>query len=284
MSKAIKIDEFVFTDLNKFSEEVKKKELDVDIGALLAFTGNYVKELPDGLIMKIVDYDEDPNKIVIFFDKATMVYSSKPISSAELDNYKDVVGKPHGLTTVLTLLLLTESVDSFKRKREKLMELYKTLEENFDERTHRELTRTYQEYHDRLEDLSDILLKLQERSISQVEPQLASFDYSILQAEVNNLFDRAKMRLSMLKDLAFGYELKVSRQLNERVEVLSDVVKRLTAITVILMAPNLIASHYGMNFTFMPELDIPWAYPVVLMSQLAVVLVTLLVFRKKRWI
>jgi len=283
MSATIKIESLVFTDLNKFNQEVKKRDLGVDVGALLTFTGNYVKELPEGLIMKIADYDDDPTKIMIFFNKTNLAYSCKPVSREELEIYEDVLAKPHGLTTVIGLILLTQAVESFKRKRDKLVEMYKTLEMNFDENAHREITRQYQEYYDRLEDLSDLLLKLEERGIPQVETNIASFDYSILLAEVNNLFDRAKMRIGMLKDLTFGYEMRITRQLNQRVEVLSDVVKRLTAITVVLMVPNIISGHFGMNFRLMPELDIPWAYPTVIMVQIIISITILLIFRKKGW-
>ena len=41
---------------------------------------------------------------------------------------------------------------------------------------------------------------------------------------------------------------------------LNVVVKRLTAFTVILMIPTLIAGIYGMNFLYMPELAWPFGY------------------------
>lgn len=284
MSETIEIEKIVFTDLNKFSEEVAKRDLGVDIGSLLSFTGDYVKQLTRGLVMKVVDFDDEPYKIVIFFDKATLVYTCRPIPLIECERYEDVLQKPRGLTTVLTLLVLSQSVESFNRRREKLMADFRALEQNFDEKAHRQLTYNYEEYYDRLENLSDLLLKLEERSIPQVETNYVSFDYSILLAEVNNLTERAKTRIGMIKDLVFGYELKVSRQLNERVEHLSDVVKRLTALTVILMVPNIVAGHFGMNFRFMPELEIPWAYPTVVASQIVIALAMLILFIKKRWI
>ena len=42
---------------------------------------------------------------------------------------------------------------------------------------------------------------------------------------------------------------------------LNVIVKRLTAFTVILMIPTLIAGIYGMNFHFMPELEWQIGYP-----------------------
>lgn len=40
-----------------------------------------------------------------------------------------------------------------------------------------------------------------------------------------------------------------------------ETVKRLGAWAALLAAPTLITSWYGMNFTNMPELHIPYAYP-----------------------
>lgn len=45
---------------------------------------------------------------------------------------------------------------------------------------------------------------------------------------------------------------------------LNAIMKRLTAFTVVLMIPTLIAGIYGMNFTFMPELDWAAGYPFAL--------------------
>ena len=47
---------------------------------------------------------------------------------------------------------------------------------------------------------------------------------------------------------------------------LNAVMKRLTAFTVVLMIPTLIAGIYGMNFDFMPELRWAAGYPLALMA------------------
>jgi len=44
----------------------------------------------------------------------------------------------------------------------------------------------------------------------------------------------------------------------------NDVTKKLAAWAAILAVPTAIAGIYGMNFTHMPELDEPLAYPIVL--------------------
>ena len=61
---------------------------------------------------------------------------------------------------------------------------------------------------------------------------------------------------------------------------LNEVVKRLTAFTVILMVPTLIAGVYGMNFRFMPELSSPLGYPFAL-GVMAVAMIGAAVFFKR---
>ena len=45
---------------------------------------------------------------------------------------------------------------------------------------------------------------------------------------------------------------------------LGELMKRLTAITIIIMVPNLVASIYGMNFTkLFPPSDWEWGFPLI---------------------
>jgi magnesium transporter len=63
-----------------------------------------------------------------------------------------------------------------------------------------------------------------------------------------------------------------------------EVVKRLAGWAALLAAPTLIASWYGMNFHYMPELDDRYAYPVLL-GVVAIVCIVLYRYLKKvRWL
>ena len=62
---------------------------------------------------------------------------------------------------------------------------------------------------------------------------------------------------------------------------LNAVMKRLTAFTVILMVPTLIAGIYGMNFRFMPELSSQLGYPFAL-AVMGVSMIGAAVFFKRR--
>jgi magnesium transporter len=64
---------------------------------------------------------------------------------------------------------------------------------------------------------------------------------------------------------------------------LNAIMKRLTAFTVVLMVPTLIAGIYGMNFHFMPELSWPLGYPLVLGLMLLTMAGAALFFRARDW-
>lgn len=64
---------------------------------------------------------------------------------------------------------------------------------------------------------------------------------------------------------------------------LNEIIKVLTVIATLFIPPTLIASIYGMNFRFMPELGWPWGYPFALALMLGAVVAMLVYFRRKRW-
>lgn len=58
----------------------------------------------------------------------------------------------------------------------------------------------------------------------------------------------------------------------------------LSVITALFLPPTLIASFYGMNFRFMPELDQPWGYPMAIGAMLGSAGLTWLVLKIKGWL
>jgi magnesium transporter len=88
-------------------------------------------------------------------------------------------------------------------------------------------------------------------------------------------------RAGVLRDLLTALlELHLSRTGNRT----NDVMKVLTIISTIFIPLTFIAGLYGMNFHYMPELQIKWAYFAVLGIMMIIVIGMLLWFRKKKWI
>jgi len=64
----------------------------------------------------------------------------------------------------------------------------------------------------------------------------------------------------------------------------NKIIKIFTVMTVVFMPPTLIASLYGMNFHFMPELDWKYGYAFAILLMVCSSLVTLFYFKWKRWL
>jgi magnesium transporter len=64
----------------------------------------------------------------------------------------------------------------------------------------------------------------------------------------------------------------------------NEVVKRLAGWAALLAAPTLIASWYGMNFHHMPELDKPYAYPLLITLTLGICVGLFVLLRKAKWL
>jgi magnesium transporter len=62
------------------------------------------------------------------------------------------------------------------------------------------------------------------------------------------------------------------------------IIKIFSVAAVAFMPPTLVASIYGMNFEFMPELNKVWGYPMAIGLMIASAVIPLLIFRKKGWL
>jgi magnesium transporter len=64
----------------------------------------------------------------------------------------------------------------------------------------------------------------------------------------------------------------------------NEVMKKLAGWAAMLAAPTLITSWYGMNFTHMPELDKPWAYPTIIITVACLVATIYFVLKRAKWL
>jgi magnesium Mg(2+) and cobalt Co(2+) transport protein (corA) len=99
----------------------------------------------------------------------------------------------------------------------------------------------------------------------------------IILRDINSLIDHTNFlfeRLEYLQDTFLGL---VNIDQNK-------IIKIFTVVTVIFMPPTLIASLYGMNFKFIPELEWGFGYPFAIALMVGSSLLTLLFFKKKKWL
>ena len=93
--------------------------------------------------------------------------------------------------------------------------------------------------------------------------------------------ERRQAMVSSLRD----YTVQVRDLYQARLDVKQNrIMTILTIVTTVFMPLTLIVGWYGMNFRYMPELDSPYAYPIVIIVSLAIVILSLLYFHKKKWL
>lgn len=111
-----------------------------------------------------------------------------------------------------------------------------------------------------------------ERLPSELKPRL-----TILVKDINSLLEHIKFcfdRLDYLQDTFLGF---VNIEQNK-------IIKIFTIVSVIFMPPTLIASYYGMNFHFIPELEWKYGYLFSIFLMLGSSMAILYYFRRKKWL
>jgi len=91
-----------------------------------------------------------------------------------------------------------------------------------------------------------------------------------LSQSIDSLQDRVHSALA-------GYNSVLAQQQN-------NVLKVLTMIATVMMPLSLIAAVYGMNFTFMPELNTRYGYFVVLGVMITLGVTMLVIFKRRKWL
>ncbi len=95
-------------------------------------------------------------------------------------------------------------------------------------------------------------------------------DIESLDSHTQFLFDK----INFLMDATVGF-LSINQ---------NKIIKIFSVASVALLPPTLIASVYGMNFKFMPELDWAYGYPYVLALMVTSAVGPMLYFRKRGWL
>ncbi len=88
----------------------------------------------------------------------------------------------------------------------------------------------------------------------------------------------------MLKDALTLYETSLSNKLAKSTHDLNAIMKKLTALTLLVMIPTFIASVYGMNFKYTPQIESQTGFYQAITIMLISGLLLYLYFHKKEWL
>ncbi|GAB4296918.1 MAG: magnesium/cobalt transporter CorA [Desulfuromonadia bacterium] len=102
-------------------------------------------------------------------------------------------------------------------------------------------------------------------------------EFSMMIKDVNSLTMSANFNFDRLDYLQNIFLNHLSIEQNK-------VIKIFTVMSVIFMPPTLIASIYGMNFKYLPELELPYGYPMALCLIIVSAVLPIWIFKKKGWL
>ena len=99
----------------------------------------------------------------------------------------------------------------------------------------------------------------------------------IMLKDINSLVDHANFLFERLEYLQNTFLGLVNIDQNK-------IIKIFTVVSVVFMPPTLIASIYGMNFRVLPELNWRLGYLFAILFMVSSSLVTLFIFKRKKWL
>lgn len=89
--------------------------------------------------------------------------------------------------------------------------------------------------------------------------------------------DTIEIYRDMLSNMLDTYLSSISNKTN-------DVMKVLTIISIIFMPITCLAGIYGMNFKYMPELELPWGYGLFWFLVIIITFLMMRYFKKRKWL
>jgi magnesium transporter len=120
----------------------------------------------------------------------------------------------------------------------------------------------------------EVLLAIEKQHVSRLTKKDLP-EFRDLRDDVMQLIDTEDMLRTMLTGILDIYTSSLSNQLNQAM-------KKLTVIASYVLIPTLIASIYGMNFRFMPEIPWKWGYPVSLGMMIISIVAVYFYFKKSK--
>lgn len=124
--------------------------------------------------------------------------------------------------------------------------------------------------------------------LAEICRRLAHVDIKYFDVETRSFFNETADRVtranefivSLREALAFAFEAGIMIGQTQQ----TDITKKLAGWAAILAVPTAVAGIYGMNFHDMPELSLPYGYPLVLGVTFAVCCVLFWRFKKSGWL
>ena len=124
-------------------------------------------------------------------------------------------------------------------------------------------------------------------ALARIVPYVATMRGAELPTAVRVRLDTLRHDLASLNDYEAHLLNKLQLLMDATLGLINveqnDIIKVLTVVSVVGVPPTLVASMYGMNFKYMPELDWAWGYPYGLALIAVSAILPLIWFKWRGW-
>ncbi|MDZ4198267.1 MAG: magnesium/cobalt transporter CorA [Kiritimatiellia bacterium] len=242
--------------------------------------------------VKMLRFDDTEMKILtehvglVFTPDCVLSYQEAPGDVFDIlrDRIRQGKGRVRGQgSDYLVFCLLDAIVDGYFYVLETLGDRIAELEEQVGEKTH--LPEILNRIHELKQEiiyvrrcawpLREVISSMQKVPETRFSPSVFVYLRDLYDHAVQ-VIDTLETYRDLLASLTDLHMSMISNRMNE-------VMKVLTIIATIFIPLTFIAGVYGMNFRFMPELDVWWSYPAVLLLMVGVAWGMLAFFRRKGW-
>jgi len=243
------------------------------------------------LVLKMIDYDYKTNKIVL--EQVSIIFGKHYVISLQerpLEIYEPIRNRikndkskiRNNGSDYLAYLLVDSIIDNYFSVLEKIGEKIEHVENKLvSNPTQKTLKTIYDLKRNMLYmrkstwPLREIISRLERGEISLISDSTRPYIRDIYD-HIIQVIDTIETFRDMLSGMVDIYLSSMSHRLNE-------VMKILTIISTIFIPITFIASIYGMNFRFMPEISWRWGYLVVWAIILFIIIYMIIYFKRKKW-
>ena len=123
--------------------------------------------------------------------------------------------------------------------------------------------------------------------LTEMAEELMEWDGEFLEVEQMQCFERFVERTKRLSDdmeIMREYAMEIWEIYQSQINIRqNDIMKVLTIVTTIFLPLSLLVGWYGMNFEYMPEVSWKYGYLMVILFAIAIVVFSLVLFRRKKY-
>ncbi len=233
-----------FSNFDDFVKKAQQIGITSDLKALLTLDIMFYEEYDDYLVVSLVDFDSQPNKILIISEKECLVYP-------EILNVKHALytapskGKGNSRdSTVTTFLALKKILGSYTAYYEKLNHQIEHAGQTLDLDEIEEVDKRLKKFSDVVHSFETLLIELEESTLKYINVELIGYDYDLLLAKATHLSEVCrglKGELSIVRDKT---EVRFSKELNRNIVRLTQIMAYLILVVAIISVPNTVAALF----------------------------------------